>query len=222
LNPVHRQKSGLHSIPRTEAPLSAGFSLIELLVVVAIVGVLSVFAVGAFNATMRGTKISSSAQAVADAMRLARSSAISRNVPVQLRFYKLPEYNSAATAPVVYRGLQIFSCESRSTNPITKPFLFPQPIVASADATKSSILQLSNNPADGNRVAGLNTYTYVAMTFGPDGMIRPTGGTLTSTNEWYITIQTDRDLATDAAWPKNYATVAVNPVTGNTKVFQPR
>jgi len=204
---------------------SQAFSLLELLVVMAIVGALSAVAVGTFNQTLRGTRITSTAQAVSDAMSLARNTALARNVPVQLRFYKLPDIDLPNGAPTIYRGMQIFVCESRATNALTKPILFPQQIVISANAKKSSILQLTETTPGGSDPAKLSgmTYTYIFMTFGANGIVQPASNALlTSTNEWYVTLQAQRDLATDSSWPINYATVKINPVTGSTQIFQPR
>lgn len=201
--------------------LETGFSLIELLLVVAIVGILSVLAIGGFNQTVRGTKITSTAQGVADALGLARNSALARNTPVQIRFYKFPTFDAATnSAPDTFRGLQIFACESRTTNAITRPFLFPNPVIASKDATKSSILQQTEFSGTG-AVSGYSNYKYVTLTFGSDGMIRTGSSQLTTTNEFFITLQAVLDTD-NSTWPKNYATVSVNPVTGNTKIFQPR
>jgi len=180
---------------------------------------MSVFAVGAFNQTVKGTKITSAGQTVSDAMNLARSIAQSRNTPVQLRFYKLPDPQGGTP---IFRGMQIFTLESRATNAVTKPFLFPQQIAFSVDNKKSSILSITEvtpTAADPAKISGAS-YTYVPVTFGASGIIQPSG-TLTSTNEWYVTVQAQRDLVNDAAWPENYATININPVTGNAKVFQP-
>lgn len=196
-----------------------GFSLVELLLVVAIVGLLSTFAITGFNTVVRSTKVSSAAQAVADALNLARSSALSRNRPVEIRFLELPEFDKSGS-PSVFRGVQIFTADATNSQPITKPYLFPNPIVASKTVTKSSILSGSKLSGGTNRVQG-NTYNYVAVTFGSDGMIRNSSG-LSSTNQYFITLQTLADLNRDGEWPDNYATVSINPVTGNTKVFQPR
>ncbi len=197
---------------------SGAFSLVELLVVVAIVGLLSTFAITAFNQSLRGTKITSTGQAISDAMNLARSLALSKNVPVQIRFYKMPNPNGGGT---VVRALQIFACESRSTNAATKPFIFPDQIVASSDSKKSSFVNATNVSASASdpKVSGTN-YDYVPVTFGASGIIQPVG-TLNSTNEWYITVQALKDMANDASWPANYATVSINPVIGDARVFQP-
>lgn len=201
-----------------------GFSLVELLLVVAIVGLLSVFAISGFNQTVRGTKIASTAQGVSDALGLARNSALARNRPVQVRFYKLPDFNAnSGDSPQIYRGLQIFVCDTLSTNALTKPYLFPDPVVASTDSRKSSLLQQTEvSDSTVTNVGGFRNHRYVAVTFGSDGIIRNASAQLTTTNQWFITVQTKNDLATDATFPNNFATISVNPVTGNTKVYQPR
>ncbi len=214
------------SCPPLHSPLwrqgkEQAFTLIELLLVVAIVGILSTLAITGFNSAVRGTKVASTAQAVSDALNLARSSALARNRPVEIRFLELPDFDQTAAGPTIFRGVQIFLIDSTNTMALTKPFLFPNPIVASTDSRKSSILAQPKLSGGTNRVSG-SAFNYIPLTFGSDGIIRAQSTMLTTTNQWFVTVQTRKDFDTDGTWPDNYATVSVNPVTGNTKIYQPR
>lgn len=66
--------------------LSNGFSLIEVLVVIAIISTLAVFAVPAFNSIGAARGVTEGAYQVRDAIELARSEAVSRNAFVWLGF----------------------------------------------------------------------------------------------------------------------------------------
>ena len=59
----------------------AGFSLVELISVVALVSVISGFAVVGVNTGAGGTNLETGARKVANLLHLARSQAISRNLP---------------------------------------------------------------------------------------------------------------------------------------------
>ena len=61
-----------------------GFSLIELLIGIALIGILTVMAIPAFQTWMRNTEIRNTAESITNGMQIARVEAISRNVAVQI------------------------------------------------------------------------------------------------------------------------------------------
>jgi len=73
-----------------------GFSLIEMLVAIAIIALLFKLAVPTFRTWIQNTQIRTAAHAIADGINLARGEAIRRNVPVQLQLTSLGNGNSAA------------------------------------------------------------------------------------------------------------------------------
>lgn len=63
---------------------AGGFTLVELLMVLAVIGVLSTFAVPAFNVLVGSSKLTAASNALLSSMHLARSEAIKRNGRVML------------------------------------------------------------------------------------------------------------------------------------------
>ena len=65
---------------------SAGFTLIELMIVIAITAILTALAVPSFSVTLDNQRISGAAEAVLSDLRWARSEAIKRNTEVRVTF----------------------------------------------------------------------------------------------------------------------------------------
>jgi len=63
----------------------AGFSLIELMVVVAVLGILTAFALPSYSVWMENTRIRNAAESIQAGLQIARLEAIKRNVRVQFR-----------------------------------------------------------------------------------------------------------------------------------------
>ncbi len=85
---------------------SRAFSLVELLVVTAVIVVLMAVAVPALNSVLAGSGVSRAGQMISDAFVLARQEAVSKNRDVYVRFFKFTDGADATAAVARGAGLE--------------------------------------------------------------------------------------------------------------------
>lgn len=194
---------------------SRAFSLMELLVVVAILSIVSALSIPAFRSVSAASSLAAARQVVSAELDLARQTALSRRVSVEVRFYQLPAYGAASVAaPSQFRALQAFTRTATATNALDKISYFPQPALATADATASPLLQ---SPAAGTaRLPDVGTnYRYVPVVFAPDGSLS------SPTSDVFLTLVLDHAPLTRGTLPANFITIQVDPFNGRVFTYSP-
>ena len=218
------------TVPKANSPAglsvllkkSSAFSLIELLVVISIIGILSAAAIGGLSNVARSTNLTSAAQRLGDQFALARQLAVARNLPVEVRIYKLPDFDSTTNA-ILWRGLQLFIKEGTNDVPASRPLFFPQRVIISENAQASPLLSgLVKELTPLSNVGAFTTANVLYKSF----TIRP-NGTVTATNSipdanWFLTVHHANDAKPDGGiTPANFATVQINPVTSKVTILRP-
>lgn len=200
-----------------------GFSLVELLIVMAIILILAVLTIPAFSSFGRANALSASGQSLVDALNLARQTALTRSRSVQVRFYKLPEEVGGSESPSDYRAFQLFLVDGYSTNSLTRVRYLDKPIVISPVAKATSLWDDAScperTPVAGDTTlseAGLN-YRFRQFSFRADGSTD-----LPLDRSWFLTLSAKTDGAKETGGlPANFITIQIDPQSGRTKTFQP-
>lgn len=203
-------------VPSPRRRGAPSFTLIELLVVVAILSLLAALSIPAFRSVSAASSLGAAKQVVTAELDLARQTAISRSVGVEVRFYQLPAYGAPSTAaPAAFRAVQTFVQDAAATNALDKIAYFPKPALAAALATASPLLQ---SPAAGTfRLPEIGTnYRYVSVFFAPGGAVQG----LTAANS-FLTLVLDKAPIQTANLPANFVTIQIDPVDGRVFTYAP-
>jgi len=188
-----------------------GFSLVELLVVLAIVSVLAVLTIPAMNSSMTSTKLTAAGQMISDTIGLARQEAVTKDRDVQVRFY-----NISANMWPGWRAIQVLRVEPSSSGStlvaVTKLRLLPDAIILSP--TLSPLVSADPAVAGTTTLPVYGTVSYGGFYFVPSGEVE---SALTTANN-YVTLQS---ATAKGSPPPNYSTLQVNLTTGKVATYRP-
>lgn len=167
------------------------FTLIEMVIVIAIVAMLMVFATPALTRTLQATKLASTGEALMGALAEAQQIAYSQGVPVEIRFFTHSEPGMNG-GPALVRSYQSFKVQLSSTgtgagvtvsevlDPVGNLVPLSSGIVIANDTTLSPLLdgeglddiKSGNNSGGGPGYSGVQGAKYTAIRFMPDGSCR--------------------------------------------------
>ncbi len=222
-----------------------GFSLMEMLIVLALVGMISSFAVPAFTDMMKGSRVRQAADLIRNQMVIAQQTAIKDGKIVVLQFYR---YNDAQSPgdDTEFGAIQLMVRDSilrpsGSRQPTSSssqglddtkqglPALdrvlpLPDGVILSDDPKYSTLLSRSRNRQFRSswrrlpRSLSLGTAEVLYFEFRPDGS---TSLDASSKDGWFLTILDQADGFSETGLPKNFITLQIDPFNGTVRQYQP-
>jgi uncharacterized protein (TIGR02596 family) len=202
-----------------ERRAACGFSLVELLVVIAVLGVLLAMVAGISNDFVSSTRLDGDGGELVARLGTAQQKAVTVNRPVQVRIYHWEEGGEAR-----WGGLQIWERGDGAVGfrPRENFQRFSEGVVVVADVKYSSLLGLGEHEAGGGEGPGVVGARYVAFDFLPGGSTNlPVGGDPPRMH-WHLTLVRSRELArSDGGLPRDFVTVQVDPLTGAVRRLRP-
>jgi uncharacterized protein (TIGR02596 family) len=202
---------GIQTEPRFlagEALRSGAFSLLELVLVMAVALVVGFLTVSGFSKIIESGAISTGAQMVTDCLAEGRQDAVAQNTPVEVRLY--------AGSSAGYNALQLRWHEPDGTTPPAAMAVI-LPGAAAIDATVAHSTLVTTNaarPAADATDPRLNALTR-CFHFLTDGSTDLAAGT-----SWTLTVRAATQ-SNPVQFPSNWACIALDPITGRTQLYRP-
>ena len=194
---------------RLPPPIKA-FTILELLTVIAIMALVVTLSIPAVTGMMGGLNQSQAADTVVGQLKYANQIALTRNKPVEVRFYKFTDPNIPGSGNS-FRAMQSWI----ATSPVTKVQRLPGTMIISSDSSLSDMLGNPQTPPSGQTIPSLPSgYTYCSFQFRPDGSTTLPSGA----NNHFLTVVSETAKGSP---PPNFATIQIEPVTGGIRVYRP-
>lgn len=203
------------------------FTLTELLVVMAIAGILAAVSIPAVSSMMQSYHLTGSCQAILGQMTMARQEALSKNRSVQVRFYLCADKQGNKA----YRAIQAFRentdvAGNSDMVAVTKPYVLPEGMWIvfggpNNNTTASTLLDTtvsgassSTGDAEHPLPQPHGVCPYVSFRFRPNGRTDLIADSL-------VTVASERAPVAANDLPNNFITLRIDCVNGNVSVYQP-
>lgn len=203
-----------------------GFSLVEILVVLAVIGLITAATAPTLFATMKANRLSAAGEDIVNKISLAQQMAVSRNREIELRFYHYQDPEDA-TSKDHYRAVivaQPVADQSglggaQAAEILSELTRLRSGIVVVNDEILSPIFSESGmtDSEDRERVISSGNASFRSIRFFPDG----SNDLTLVTNRAYLTLADERDFEKAGSLPKNFYAVQIDHYTSRTAAYRP-
>lgn len=235
----------------TERQARRAFSLIEMLVVIALVAMILASSTPALMRTMQATRLASTGDSIMGAITEAKQLSYAQNVPVELRFFKYADQDFPGSTVQLFRSYQMFKIVTvtqgvgsnaqtlESVVPVNTLSKLSDGVIIAAGTDLSPLLNGQNgtslddvkpNAAGGVGYSGVSGAKYNALRFMPDGSCRKVSAQQngfaqleygTLPNSFFTLTYNSGQEVTTGNLPKNFYTIQVDPFTGKARNYRP-
>ncbi|MFV0338629.1 MAG: Verru_Chthon cassette protein D [Chthoniobacterales bacterium] len=203
------------------------FSLIELLTVIAVLSVLATALLPSLQGVMDGIQINGAASLVESEILLARQTAMTRNVPVEVRIYKNSDGDEDEqhwqTLAVVVPAMSSNEADAWISKPTKLPgnVIFDDggnfsTILANARPLSSDFTFPSSSHESSTAPASVREKDYVAFRFAPNGSTY-----LNTSQSWLLTLKNLKSPPEGDRPSANFVSLVLDSLTGRVMTFQP-
>lgn len=191
----------------------SGFSLVELLVVIAVISLLAMLMVPAFNSINRGRFLEQAGAEVINSLAQARQHAMTMGVRTRWDLIDI-----GAGGGTNFRIHRVMAFSGGQWEPVTRFSALPNTVELDSRSSRTSLIT--------NAVSDPSAFTYngenfsgrsrVSVDFHPDGMTTITSAVPPAP---FLTFRpSGSDAGSDSA---NWFSVVINPVTGRAEGYRP-
>jgi uncharacterized protein (TIGR02596 family) len=206
--------------------LRQGFSLTEMLVVMAVLGMVMALAVPSIEPMLKGNRVTQSADDFRFRLAEFRQKAITENSPIEVRFLRYSDPTLPGSSPLWrayqfgrYRTSEVLNQSGAFIfEPVSEVFHMPQGIVMSGRAEYSSLTDESKIPQRQHELSvdGVDAVMYSSF------VIRPDASTTLgkrSGDVWFLTFMLERDEEL-AVFPPNFICLCVDAYNSASRFYQ--
>jgi uncharacterized protein (TIGR02596 family) len=196
-----------------------GFSLVELLAVIAVIAILGALVLGSFSGIRGGFAISEAATAAAGILREAAQESTARNVVTAVRFYqiKAPDFPSSDLA---YRAMQVWRLSDDGVfQSLSRHKLLGKNAIIMSASQYSPLLAALDGVTSGTepRLGSLGTNVpYKEIRFYPNRRM-----SIESADNAFFTIIEEKPGVSSTTLPANFAMLAIEPMNSKVRIFRP-
>jgi len=195
-----------------------GFTLVELLLVIVIIGILLVVATPFIAGTMQANRLTLAGSTLTFKMSLAQQQAVSRKKPVELRFYSYTHQGQTGI-----RGYQLFvrtkeGPAGSEAVAIDSPEFFGDGEVIAPVSALSPIFTGEGESVTEEPFSNKTGVRLYKLVFYPDGS---TNLDQSLGSSFMTLIVEGNSIPAGTTPPANYYTIQIDPVTGRARSYRP-